>query len=85
MRMCQITFHSASLTPLSTAMSGNRSIRASGTRHQVGPAGPIIAPSTNAPSRMATDAGIHQSRRAATGTAGAATATVGVFTLGPTC
>src|SRR5688500_8385602 len=48
MRTIHTMFHSTSVTPLSTDTSGSLSSSSSGTRHQSGPAGPIITPATTA-------------------------------------
>src|SRR3954452_20280332 len=47
-RTCQTMFHSVVLTPLSMWIPGTWSSSATGTRHQVGPAGPIMIPDRKA-------------------------------------
>ena len=56
-------FHCASDTPLSIEINGRWSSTASGTRHHVGPAGPIMTPSNTATTTTATAAGYQPTRR----------------------
>jgi hypothetical protein len=58
-RICHTIDQSVAVNPLSTEINGKRSNNSSGTRHQVGPAGPIIKPSNNEHASATTAAGIH--------------------------
>ena len=61
-RICHTMDQSVAVKPLSTEKNGKRSNNSSGTRHHVGPAGPIIKPSNNEHASATTAAGIHHWR-----------------------
>src|SRR5262245_17044137 len=83
MRTCQTMFQSVSPTPLSTWMPGRWSRRASGTRHHDGPAGPIMAPASTAPTSTTAATAYHRPAppRRAGRCRGAATAAVATSTV----
>src|SRR4051812_33003268 len=83
MRTCQMMLHCVSVTPLSMLIPGMWSSRASGTRHQVGPAGPSTTPAKKATRRTATEMSDQRSPppwRAGTAAASTDAAAVGEVT-----